>query len=521
MTGPDAPLLFPDTHAATDPDRPAIVMAGSGETIGYGKLVETSRGIARLLWSRGLRHGDTAALLMENSADFLQIAWAFQRIGLRYVALSTRLTPAEIAYILGDSGASALVTSPTMLPQAVAAVEGLSGLPVRLVTGTEPGVAAADGGFESLGEAVRTAPEVEPVECEGADLLYSSGTTGRPKGVVAALPLPPLGTGPGFTTLFHQLWGVDRDTVYLSPAPLYHAAPLRVSMTVHRHGGTVVVMESFDATQALRLIERHRITFTQMVPTMMIRILKLPAAQRSGYDLSSLRTLVHAAAPCPAEVKRELIDWLGPIVREYYSATENYLFTELDANEWLAHPGSVGRPVAGTPRILDDEGVELPVGTTGTIWSQNGPAFEYLNDPDKTAQAHNSVGWTTVGDLGYVDADGYLYLSDRRSDLVLSGGVNIYPQEAENVLVGSPDVLDAAVFGIPHPELGQVVHAVVQLRPGLEPTAERAELLLEYCRENLSGYKCPRGIDFAEQLPRTPTGKLLKRLLREQYTPAH
>lgn len=505
------PAAFPDEYAASDPDRPAYIMAGTGHVVTYRQLVSASRDIAALLWSRGLRHGDCVAILMENSEAFLQVAWAAQRIGLRYVGLPARLRPEEAAYILTDSAAKALFTSEALIRTAAEAVAQAPEVQWRFTTGV-PG-----GGFEELDTALTEMTPVTPDECEGVDLLYSSGTTGRPKGVVAALPLPPLGTPPGVATLLHDQWGIDDRTVYLSPAPLYHAAPLRFCMTAHRYGGTVVVMERFDAAAALELIQRYRVTHTQMVPTMLIRMLKLPDEQRARYDMSSLHVLVHAAAPMPADAKRAVIDWLGPIIHEFYSSTENYLFTALDSEQWLAHPGSVGLPISGTPHILDDEGSELPPGKTGTIWSEGGLAFEYLHDPEKTAQARNDRGWTTVGDLGYLDEDGYLYMSDRRADLILSGGVNIYPQEAENVLLGHPDVADAAVFGIPHEELGEVAHAVVQPRKGRTPDTEFAEELIAYCQERLARYKCPRRVDFTDQLPRTATGKLFKRLLKEQY----
>lgn len=503
-------ILFPDRHAADDPDRPAYVMASTGVTVTYGELVASSRSIAGLLYARGLRHGDTVAVLMENDERFLTVVWGLQRAGLRYVALSTRLAADDIAYILADAEAEALVVSESMTGLAR---QALADAPVigQLFTTGEP-----DGEFEALVAESAAAPP-HPDEREGVDLLYSSGTTGRPKGVVADLALAPLGTAPGFAALFHQRWGLDSDSVYLSPAPLYHAAPLRVCMTVHRYGGTVIVMERFDAETALELIERYRVTETQMVPTMLLRILKLSAGQRRERDLSSLRCVVHAAAPMPVDAKRDLIDWLGPIVHEFYSATENYLFTELDSAEWLAHPGSVGRPLSGTPHICDDAGAELPVGQTGTIWSSGGLWFEYLHDPDKTAASRNELGWTTVGDLGRLDADGYLYLADRRSDLILCGGVNIYPQEAENVLAGHPDVADVAVFGIPHDELGQVVHGAVQLRAGVEAGWDTEQRLLEYLTARVSPFKCPRRLEFVDDLPRLPTGKIVRRVLQEQY----
>lgn len=503
--------LFPDAHAATNPDRPAYVMADTGRVVTYRELVESSRAIAALMWSRGLRHGDTAAILMENNDAFLTIAWAMQRIGLRYVAVSTRMTPHEVAYILRDASAQALFTSQAQSETAVAALAETPCIEVAFTTGPP------SEGLTSLSDALAAAPAQEPDEREGADLLYSSGTTGRPKGVAADLPLHPLGTPPGFAGLFSELWGIRGDSVYLSPAPLYHAAPLRVSMTVHRYGGTVILMEKFDATRALELIERHQVTETQMVPTMLIRMLKLPQAVRAAHDVSSLRCLVHAAAPMPVEAKRELIAWVGPVVHEFYSATENYLFAEIGSQEWLAHPGSVGRAIVGTTHIVDIDGSDLPPHEVGAIWSEGGLPFAYLNDPEKTADAHNDRGWATVGDLGYLDEEGFLYLSDRRSDLILCGGVNVYPQEAESELLNHPDVVDAGVFGIPHDEMGQVVHGVVQLRAGLEPSPDVEEQLLSHLRERLAGYKCPRHLDFADELPRLPTGKLLKRVLRERH----
>ncbi|MBF6382643.1 AMP-binding protein [Nocardia farcinica] len=503
---------FPDTHAAADPDRPAYIMAETDTVVTYRHLVDASRAVAALLWSRGLRHGDCVALLMENHVDFPKIAWAAQRIGLRYVTISTRLLPEEVAYILADSGARALFTSARYADVAAAASARVPAVRERFV------VDADRPGFENVSAAVASVPDgVRPDEREGVDLLYSSGTTGRPKGVVAELPLAPLGTPPGVAGLLHSRWGIGRDSVYLSPAPLYHAAPLRFTMTVHRFGGTVIVMERFDAEAALAAIERYRVTHTQMVPTMFIRMLRLPDEQRLRYDLSTLRTVIHAAAPCPPDTKRAMIDWLGPIVHEFYSCTENALFTALDSQEWLAHPGSVGRAILGTPHILDDGGRELPPGEPGTIWSEGGLMFEYLNDPAKTAASRNERGWTTVGDIGYLDEDGYLYLADRRADLILSGGVNVYPREAEDALVVHPKVADAAVFGIPHDELGEVAHAVVVPAPGVAPDAALAGELLAYLRERLAGYKCPRAIDFEPELPRAATGKLYKRVLRERY----
>lgn len=504
---------FPDAHAQIAPDRPAVIMADTGRVVTYRELVADSRSISALMWSRGLRHGDCVAILMENNAELVKIAWAAQRTGLRYVTLSTRSSPEELGYILTDSAAQALFTSEKFLDAAISALATTDMVKHRFAVG------ASREHFENLAAAIGVNPSTEAVdECEGVDMLYSSGTTGRPKGIVAELPLDPIGTPPGVAALLQSRWGFSSATVYLSPAPLYHAAPLRFNMAVHRYGGTTIVMERFVAETAMALIERHRVTHTQMVPTMMIRILKLPTEERQTYDVSSLQVLVHAAAPCPPDTKRGMIEWLGPIVHEFYSSTENALFTAIDSPEWLEHQGSVGRSLLGTVHILDEEGRELPPGETGVIWSENGLSFEYLNDAEKTAASRNDRGWTTVGDLGYLDDGGYLYLSDRRVDLILSGGVNIYPREVEDVLAVHPKVSDAAVFGIPHDELGEVVHAVVRPVPSIEPGPDLEDELLGYLSTKLAKYKLPRRIDFQSELPRHETGKLYKRVLRDQYS---
>jgi long-chain acyl-CoA synthetase len=509
------PAAFPDSHAESDPGKAAVIMGGSGRVVTYAELADRSRRGARVLRAAGARRGDAVAILVENRPAFLDAAWAAQRAGLRYTAISTRFTPDEVGYILGDCGAKVLVTS--------AACAGVARRALAHAVGVE-GVYAAGGPVQELPgwEAALAAEPGEPLadEAEGADMLYSSGTTGRPKGVEVALSLAPIGTPPGIAALLRDRWDFGRDTVYLSPAPLYHAAPLRFSMTVHRFGGTVVVMERFDPAEALRLIERHRVTHVQMVPTMFVRLLKLGRGERAGHDLSSLRAVIHAAAPCPPDVKEEMIGWLGPIVHEYYSSTENSLFTAITPEKALERRGSVGRAVLGVPHILDDHGAELPPGEPGTIWSEGGMDFAYHRDPEKTAKARNDRGWTTVGDIGYLDEDGYLYLTDRTADVIISGGVNVYPQEAENVLVGHPRVADVAVFGIPHAEMGEEVKAVVQPVDMADAGAALEAELIAYCRERLARYKCPRTVDFDAELPRHPTGKLYKRLLRDRYAAA-
>jgi acyl-CoA synthetase (AMP-forming)/AMP-acid ligase II len=348
-------------------------------------------------------------------------------------------------------------------------------------------------------------------------MLYSSGTTGRPKGVKRALSGGPFDTPSPNHELTRKLYGFDTDTVYLSPAPLYHAAPLVFSTAVMSFGGTVIVMEHFDAEQALKLIERHRVTASQWVPTMFVRLLRLPDTVRRKYTLGSHRVAVHAAAPCPVEIKRQMIEWWGPIIREYYAGSEGNGFVVIDSPDWLAHPGSVGRAVLGELRILAEDGTEQPPGVPGAIYFANGPAFEYHNDPDKTRGAYSPQGWSTLGDVGYLDQDGYLFLTDRKAYMIISGGVNVYPQEAENVLTGHPQVVDVAVFGVPNEEFGEEVKAVVQPIDMALATPQFAQELIAYCRARLADVKCPRSIDFDPELPRHPTGKLYKRLLRDRY----
>ena len=507
--------MHPGAHAAIDPQRPATVMGGSGAVTTYADLDAGANRLARLLHDRGLRPGDSMALWMENHPTYLEAAWAPQRTGLYYTPVSSRLTAGEVAYIVGDCEARALVTSFGRREVAAQLRDRLSGVHTRLMVG---GVIE---GFESYEEAVARYPaDPLPDPLEGRSMLYSSGTTGRPKGVKKALARVPLGTE-GFDSVLglgRSLYGYGEDMVFLSPAPLYHAAPLWFTMAVHRAGGTAVVAEHFDPVEFLALVERHRVTHTLLVPTMFVRLLKLPEADRARFDVTSLRYCIHGAAPCPVDVKQRMIDWWGPMLHEYYAATEGNGFVACNSYEWLAHPGTVGRSLGGpTLHIVDDDGHELPAGRIGNVYFAGGPDFEYHNDPEKTRSAHDRLGRTTLGDVGYVDADGYLYLTDRKAYTINSGGVNVYPREAEDVLVGHPEVMDVAVFGVPDEELGEQVKAVVQpvdpARAGPDLEAE----LLAWCRERLAAYKCPRSVDFEEELPRHPTGKLFKRLLRDRY----
>ncbi|MFD0687161.1 acyl-CoA synthetase [Actinomadura fibrosa] len=496
--------------AALTPDKPAIVMAGSGRVVTFGELNDESNRLAQLLHAEGLRPGDHIAFMLENHPLFLAIAWAAQRSGLYYTAISSRLQPEELAYIVENCEARVFITGASV----EAAAQAPPDVPLRLMLGgTAPG-------YESYEERVAQHPPV-PIEdeCEGVDMLYSSGTTGRPKGVKPVLSKAPMGTPGALYQLIDFLFQPNADSVYLSPAPLYHAAPLRYCLTLHRFGATVVVMEKFDPEGALAAIEKYGVTHSQWVPTMFIRMLKLPEDVRARYDISSLRVAVHAAAPCPVPVKERMIEWWGPILHEYYAGTEGNCFIYASSEDWLAHKGTVGRPLLGQIHICDDDGDELPPGVPGTLYFGEGPEFEYHGDPAKTAASRDprGRGWTTLGDVGYVDEDGFLYLTDRQSYMIISGGVNIYPQEAENVLAVHPKVADVAVFGVPDLEMGEAVKAVVQpLSPDDAGPALEAELIA-YCRDHLAHYKCPRSVDFRPELPRHPTGKLYKRLLKDEY----
>ncbi len=504
--------MHPSIHAKTQPNKAAYIMAATGETVTYRQLDEQSNRIAQLFRSLGLRPGDHIALFLENNPRFFEICWGAQRSGLIYTAISSRLTAAEVEYIVDDCGAKLFVTSVALADKAAEIAALMPGVAKRY---------AIDGtidGYDSWEEAIAVQPATRIAdETAGHDMLYSSGTTGRPKGVLPVIEPQPIDADNPLLQITRKLYGMDERTIYLSPAPLYHAAPLRFNMTVMKLGGTSVIMEHFDAEEFLRLVPKFNITHTQLVPTMFVRFLKLPDEVRLKYDVSSLRCAIHAAAPCPIPVKEKMIEWWGPIIWEYYGGTEGNGLTICSSAEWLAHKGTVGRAVVGQLRICDDAGVEVPPGEPGTVYFAGGRQFEYHNDPKKTAESRNAQGWSTLGDVGYVDPDGFLHLTDRKAFMIISGGVNIYPQEAENLLINHPKVMDCAVFGVPNEDFGEEVKAVVQPRSMSDAGPGLAEELLAYCRQNLSTIKCPRSIDFEAELPRHPTGKLYKRLLRDRY----
>jgi long-chain acyl-CoA synthetase len=504
--------MHPFLHARTNPDKPAFIMAGSGETVTYRQLDERSNQGAQLFRSIGLKPGDGIAFFIENHPRYYELLWAAQRSGLRFTCISSKLTVDEVAYILDDCGAKAFVASAELLPIAAPAA-AMSACKQLYVLGD------AVGDFQSF-EAARAKQPTTPIadEVAGTAMLYSSGTTGRPKGVKRAGVVDPDIAAPNtLATLGTALYGWTADTVYLSPAPLYHAAPLGWSMAVQSIGGTVVMMEHFDAEASLRAIEQFKVTSAQWVPTHFIRMLKLPEDVRSKYDLSSLIAVFHAAAPCPVPVKEAMIAWWGPIINEYYAGTEGNGFCVINSAEWLEHKGSVGKGLGAEVMICNDEGEPLPPRTEGMVFFAGGGQFEYHGDPSKTAESLNKHGWTTLGDVGWLDEEGFLYLTDRKSFMIISGGVNIYPQEIENLLIGHPKVADVAVVGAPHEEMGEKVVAVIQPMDWAEAGPELAQELSTWLRERLSHVKTPRQIDFMQELPRHQTGKLYKRLIRDTY----
>jgi acyl-CoA synthetase (AMP-forming)/AMP-acid ligase II len=497
-----------------DPDRLAVIMGDSGETRTYGELDAAANRVSHLLREQGLAVGDHVALIVENTPALFDIVWGARYAGLFYTACSTGLTAEELAYIVDDCGARTVFLSARYADRAQALRAGAPKVENWLSVG------GPIDGYDPLEDAVADLPTTPAEEnrVAGRDMLYSSGTTGRPKGIRPTSEFLPLEEAPIVVTdIMRDMFGMGPDDVYLSPAPLYHAAPLRFCMVYQQLASTVVVMERWDARRALELIEEHGVTATQLVPTMFVRLLRLPEDVRASADLSTLRFALHAAAPCPPEVKQQMLDWWGDIIHEYYASTEACGLTWVTPLQWRARPGTVGRALLGVPHILDDDGEELPPGEDGAVWFSDGPVFEYHNDPAKTAEVTDDQGRQTFGDIGHLDEDGFLYLTDRASYMIITGGVNVYPQEAENALLSHPKVMDAAVFGVPDPDLGEAVQAVVQPTDAPGDPAELERELIEHCRSRLAKVKCPRAVDFREELPRTPTGKLLKRLLKDDY----
>jgi len=507
--------MYPGTIAQSTPDKAAVVMAGTGRTVTYRELDDNSADLASALHALGLRPGDVVAMLSDNAPECFEIYWAAVRSGLYITAVNSHLAPEEVAYIVEDCDAQVLIASHGVAELAAK---------VRVLSPQLRSAYAFGGyvdGFDAYAELLASAGPRLADQPRGIEMLYSSGTTGRPKGIrPPLLPIQVSEPGEPITGLLASAFQVGPEDVYLQPAPIYHAAPLKWSGAVHALGGTVVMLEKFGAETALAAIAAHGVTIGQFVPTMFVRMLQLPPETRAAYDTASLRLAVHAAAPCPPEVKRAMIDWWGPILLEYYASTESHGLYFISTQEWLQKPGSVGREGLGVAHVCDEDGAELPPGENGLVYFERDERpFEYHKDPVRTKDAEHPrhPTWTTVGDLGYLDEDGYLFLTDRSAFMIISGGVNIYPQEVENLLTLHPKILDVAVIGVPDPEMGQQVKAVVQLREGIDPSDELERELIDYVRDRIAHFKAPRSVDFVDAIPRSATGKLLKRVLTDVY----
>ena len=506
--------MHPYIHAKNTPNKAAFIMASSGKITTYKELDERSNQIAHLFRARDLKVGDGISIFMENNPRFLEICWAAQRSGLYFTPISSRLTAGEVEYIHRDCNSKLIISSNYLAKTAKDLVKMTINTPNHLmVDGTEEG-------WESFEIAIEKFPKT-PINDEemGQDMLYSSGTTGKPKGIRIPLKNIPIEQSEGLMGIVTTLYKTNSDTIYLSPAPLYHAAPLRFTMGVNYLGGTNIIMENFDAELSLSFIEKYKVTMSQWVPTMFVRMFKLPEEIRKKYDLTSHKCAIHAAAPCPIDIKRMMIGWWGNIIHEFYAGSEANGFVACNSKEWLAHEGTVGKPIVGIPHICDEEGNELPVGSEGTIWFESDVNFTYHNDEKKTLESKHpkQSSWSTLGDIGKLDKDNFLYLTDRKAFMIISGGINIYPQESEDLIITHPKVYDCAVIGIPNEEFGEEVKAVVQ-PINWEDIGEDFELeIINFCKKNLSSIKCPKTVDFEKELPRHPTGKLYKRLLKDRY----
>ncbi|MEU7810958.1 AMP-binding protein [Pseudonocardia sp. NPDC049154] len=493
--------MYPGVHSATMPDRPALVMVGSGNRVTWAELDARSAALAAVWRRAGLAIGDVVLLALTNDVRWAEIAWSCWRSGLVLAPVDTHLRADELAPLVEMARPAAVVVGTELVPTVRAAV-GLAGVP-------DPMWSVVGQGYDQMVSAAR--PEDAPPETMGGRLLFSSGTTGRPKPFRESPPgVHPREVSLRYATMMTDLGVVPRPgeepPTFLSPGPAYHTAPMGFLHAVQQLGGTVVMAERFDAEQCLSAIERHEVTHSLWVPTMFVRMLRLSAEVRGRYDLDSHRVAVHGAAPCPPTVKQAMLEWWGPILHEYYGSSEGYGRTSIGPEEWLAHPGSVGRAKGGSIRIADAEGRDLPAGETGRVWLVRDGAPEPLRRPDGGADLAATPGWGCAGDLGRLDDQGYLYLSGRSSELIITGGVNVYPPEVEDVLALHPAVEDVAVFGVPDGEFGEQVRAAVQ--PLGTPGPGLATELVEYCRQRLAPFKCPRVVYVVERLPRTETGKV-------------
>ncbi len=513
----EANNLYPGHWAVETPDKPAVIMAESEDSMSFAELDDAANRLSNVFADAGFKPGDHISFCMENRIEYLAVMWGAHYAGLYYTAISSRLTTEELAYIIEDSGSRGFLTTPHMSDSLSGLEDVLSKLDIRLSIGGDLA------GFDPYEDALEAAsPKALPDRIEAAPMLYSSGTTGRPKGIKPQLMGDPLGRGEALTALVQHLFGANNESIYISPAPFYHSAPLRYCTQFNRIGATIVVLEKFDAEGCLAAIGKYSVTHSQWVPTMFVRMLKLDESTRNQYDLSSLVFAIHAAAPCPILIKEQMMEWWGPIIHEYYAGTEGNGLCYASPQDWIDHKGTVGKCVSGELHIVNDDGIEVSAGTEGGVYFGGGlQQFEYHNDPEKTKAGRLPNGWSTLGDIGRVDEDGFLYLTDRKANMIISGGVNIYPQEAENILTVHPKVADVAVFGVPNQDFGEEVKAVVQLVNASEAGADLERELIAYCRERLADIKCPRSVDFRDELPRHPTGKLYKRILKDEYWKGH
>lgn len=510
----DSTHWHPGTYAQTTPDKPAIIVGDTGETITFEELEAYSNQVAHVLRAAGCNEGDTIALMMENTAWFLVVAWAAQRAGLYYVPVNWHLQVSEAAYVVENSEAKMLITSTHVGDLAVRLREAVKTVETFYCIDDLPG-------YENIKTAAKGKPATPILDqAEGLPMLYSSGTTGNPKGIKRPVAGKPFGRLSQRDQMNRDYYDFDESTVFLCPGPVYHAAPLNFCMGTIRMGATAVILQKFDAEDMLKVIETLKITHGMLVPTHFARLLRLPSTAREKYNTSSIQYAIHSAAPCPVDTKLAMIDWWGPVLHELYGGSEANGYCMIDSHDWLTHQGSVGKPVLGPIHILDLEtGEELPAGEDGLIYFEGGRPFEYFGDPAKTAEAFHAEGWSTLGDIGHLDKDGYLYLTDRKSQMIISGGVNIYPQEVENCLSSHPEIYDVAVIGVPNVDFGEEVKAVVQLMTPSDGCDEKAGQLIAYTRSELAHFKCPRSVDFVEELPRLPNGKLFKRDIRKAYWP--
>jgi len=506
--------MYPRHFANVTPDKIAVMMSDGSASLSFLELEEKANKIAHLFRSLDLKAGDKVAFLLPNCIDVFPFCWGAQRAGLLFVPIPTKSTMDEAAYLIADSGATLLLAS-THCP----AIQQ-DRLTQQIKTTVKYILEETPSKNWTHWEATLSTFPVDPIadEISGQAMLYSSGTTGRPKGITPQYGVgAPLEEPDLLCQLMSQAFHVNDEAVFLSPAPLYHAAPLRWTMCAQALGAKTIVMPRFDPVETLSVIEREQVTDAQFVPTHFVRMLKMPEADRQKYDVSSLKMAVHAAAPCPIEIKRQMFEWWGDVIYEYYAGSEGVGMTLATPEGWKSHPGTVGQAILGTPHICDENGEPLPTGEVGQIYFESDIQFDYHNDSEKTKSVYNQYGWGSFGDVGYLDADNFLYLTDRKSFMIISGGVNIYPQEIENLLITHADVSDIAVIGAPDPDLGEKVVAIIQPANLKQDQDELAEKLNAYCRTKLSSIKLPKQIDFVDEVPRTETGKMMKRLLRDEY----